>query len=198
VSNRLKVYLTALVCLSSSAAKDNLRKGIVSLYAHVLAFLARAIRAQKKNSIARIMEALWSYGNLTEFEDKCHRLCARVSEDARICDGQAIIEVLSRTLHEIHELHTSVIRLEDKADLGKLETAKGAMYNSADEGGLSRCLPDTRVHLLEQIFDWPAGHTGKRIFWLCGKAGTCHNNLSSEVDRVSIQVLGAGSSQRWC
>jgi hypothetical protein len=80
VSNRLKVYLTALVCLSSSAAKDNLRKGIVGLTAHVLAFLAHAIRAQKKNSMARIMEALWSYGNLTQFEDKCDRLCARVSE----------------------------------------------------------------------------------------------------------------------
>jgi hypothetical protein len=45
VSNRLKIYLDGFARLSSSAVKDNLRKSLVDLYAHILGFLARAIRA---------------------------------------------------------------------------------------------------------------------------------------------------------
>ncbi|GAB7334663.1 hypothetical protein MBLNU13_g06614t2 [Cladosporium sp. NU13] len=172
VSNRLKVYLDTFAFLSPSAAKDNLRKSIVRLYAHVLEFLARAIRIQQKKCAARVITALWNLSDLTEFEVKCDTLCARASEEARICDSRASLETQLRTLSEIHKIQTSVVRLEDKVDLRKLETAKEATYNSSTEGELSRCLPDTRTSLLEQIFDWATDRASKRIFWLCSKAGT--------------------------
>jgi hypothetical protein len=73
------------------------------------------------------------------------------------------------------------MRVENKVDLGKLETAKDATYNSSTEGGLSRCLPDTRTDLLEQIFNWAADPVGKHIFWLCGKAGTGKSTISRTV-----------------
>jgi hypothetical protein len=178
VSNRLKVYLDSFACLSPSAARENLRRSIVSLYAHVLEFLARAIRVQQKNRAARVITALWNLGDLTEFEDKCDRLCVRASEEARICDSRASLETQSHTLRKIHEVQTSLTRLEDKVDLSKLETAKEATYNSSAEGELPRCLPDTRTDLLEQIFDWAVNHASKRIFWLCGKAGTGKSTIS--------------------
>jgi hypothetical protein len=181
VSNRLKVYLDTFACLSPSPAKINLRKSLVSLYAHILEFLAHAIGVQQKKGIVRVWQALWDSGALMQFEDKCDKLCVRASEEARICDGRAGLEVQLRTLHEIHKAHASVMRLENKVDLGKLETAKDATYNSSTEGELSRCLPDTRLDLLEQIFDWAADHTGKRIFWLCGKAGTGKSTISRTV-----------------
>jgi hypothetical protein len=181
VSNRLKVYLDIYTYSSPSLATDNLRRSLVNLYVHILTFLARAIRIQRKRSVPMVVQALWDSGALFEFEEECDKLCIRASEEARICDERASLEAQLRILDEIYEICTSVMRLEDKTDLGKLETAKEATYNSSVEGELSRCLPDTRTDLLEQIFDWAADRTAKRIFWLCGKAGTGKSTISRTV-----------------
>jgi hypothetical protein len=181
VSNRLKIYLDTFASLPSSSAKENLRKSLMHLYVHILKFLAHAIIVQQQKGIVRVMQALWDSGDLSQFEDKCDKLCARASEEARICDSQASLGAQLQTLDKIHKVHTSVMRLEDKVDLGKLETAKEATYNSSAEGELSRCLPVTRTDLLEQIFDWAADHAGKRIFWLCGKDGTGKSTISRTI-----------------
>jgi len=181
VSNRLKVYLDIYAYSSPSLATDNLRRSLVHLYVHILTFLARAIRVQRKRSVSMVVQALWDSGALTEFEEECDKLCIRASEEARICDERASLEAQLRILDDIYEIYTSVMRLEDKIDLGKLETAKEATYNSSAEGELSKCLPDTRTDLLEQIFDWVADRTAKRIFWLCGKAGTGKSTISRTV-----------------
>ncbi|KAI7227738.1 hypothetical protein KC330_g8251 [Hortaea werneckii] len=171
VSNRLKVYLET--GLSPSAGGDNLRKSIVILYAHVLVFLARAICIQQRGRAERVMTALWNLGDLTEFEDQCDKLC---------------------TLRKIHEFQTGLLRLDAKVDLSKLETAKEATYDSSAEGELPRCLPDTRTNLLQQIFDWAAGHGGKRIFWLCGKAGTGKSTICRTVaQKLDADGLLGGS-----
>lgn len=181
VSNRLTVYLKTFVRLSPSAAKDNFCRSIVGLYACVLGFLARAIGVQQHKGTARAIQALWTSSDLTVFEDKCDRFCGRASEEARICDSQASLETQLKTSNEIHQLHTSVERVGDKVDLGKLETAKEATYNSSAEGEMARCLPDTRTELLGQIFAWATDYAGKRIFWLCGKAGTGKSTVSRTV-----------------
>jgi hypothetical protein len=170
VSNRLKVYLDTFAHLSLSPARDNLRKSLVALYAHVLGFLAQAIRVQKKRNPSRIIQGLWDLRDLTRFEEECDKLCARASEEARICDSRAGMEAQMRSLDEIHNLHTSVRRVEDKVILGNLVIVEEATYNSYADGELSRCLPDTRTDLLKQIFDWATDNTGERIFWLCGRS----------------------------
>jgi hypothetical protein len=180
-SNRLKVYLDTFARLAPSSATDNLRKSLVNLYVQILRFLAHAIRIQQKSSVMRVMDALWDSSILTQFEEECDKLCVRASEEARICDSRASLEAQLRNLEEIHNVHTSVMRLQEKVDLGKLEVARGAMYNSLTDGELSRCLPDTRTDLLKQISGWAADHTGKRIFWLCGKAGTGKSTISRTI-----------------
>jgi hypothetical protein len=181
VSNRLKVYLGICTHSLPSLATDNLRRSLVNLYVHILTFLAHAIRIQQKGRFVKVMQALWDSGVLVQFEEECDKLCVRASEEARICDSRASLEAQLRSLDEIHNVHTSVMRLEDKIDLGKLETANEATYNSSIEGELPRCLLETRTDLLEQITDWAVGHTGKRIFWLCGKAGTGKSTISRTV-----------------
>jgi hypothetical protein len=181
VSNRLKVYLDICAHLSPSLATDNLRRSLVNLYVHILTFLAHAIRIQQKRRVLKVMHALWDSGVLVQFEEESDKLCERASEEARICDSRASVEAQLQSLDEIHHVHTSVMRLEDKINLGNLETANEATYNSSTEGDLPRCLPDTRTDVLEQITDWAADHTGKRIFWLCGKAGTGKSTISRTV-----------------
>jgi hypothetical protein len=181
MSNRLKVYLDICAHSSPSLSTDSFRKSLVNLYVHILTFLARAIRVQRKRSVVRVLQALWDSSALIEFEEECDKLCIRASEEARICDSRASLEAHLQTMDGIFKVHTSVTKLEDKVDLGKLETAKEATYNSSTEGELSRCLPNTRTDLLEQIAYWAADQAGKRIFWLCGKAGTGKSTVSRTV-----------------
>ena len=181
ISNQLKVYLETFAGASPSAARDNLRKSIVRLYAHILEFLAHAIRVQQKNRAATLITALWNLGDLTEFEDKCDRLCIRTAEEARICDSRTSRETQLQVLRKIHEIQTGLLRLDAKVDLSKLETAKEATYNSSTEGELPRCLSGTRTDLLREIFGWAGSQASKRIFWLCGKAGTGKSTISRTV-----------------
>jgi WD40 repeat protein len=181
MGNRLTVYLDTYARLTPSIAATNFRRSLMDLYVHLLQFLGRAIRIQRKRSGMRAMQALWDSGDLMQFEEECDKLCLRASEEARICDSRACLEAQLRGLDEIHNAHASVVRVQVKVDLGKLETANEATYNSSAEGELSRCLPDTRTDLLEQIANWAVDHASKRIFWLCGKAGTGKSTISRTI-----------------
>ena len=193
MSNRLSVYLDVYGKLSPSPATRNFRTALVKLYAHIFCFLAHAIRIQRQRGIDRAVRALWDPHKLTQFEEECDKLCLRIGEEARVCDSQTNLEAHLRNLYEIHCLSTSVLKMQEKFDLSKLQIAGEAMYNSSTEGGLSRCLPNTRTDLLEQINSWAADPTGKRIFWLCGKAGTGKSTISRTVAQEldGKRLLGA-------
>lgn len=181
ISNRLSVYLDAYGHLSPSLATSNFGAALTRLYVQILCFIAHAVRIQRMRSISRAVQALWDSKIVMRFEEECDKLCARLSEEARICDNQADLEAQLRTLDDIHALHASVLRIQEKVDLSKLRTAGEATHNSSAEGELPRCLPNTRIDLLEQIADWAGDPTGKRIFWLCGKAGTGKSTISRTV-----------------
>jgi hypothetical protein len=84
------------------------------------------------------------------------------------------------------DLDNSMSVLRAKADLSKLKTASEATYDSCAEGGLARCLNGTRTQLLLKIIEWTKDVRGKRIFWLCGKAGigksTICRTIASELE----------------
>lgn len=187
VGNRLRVYLDIYAQLSRSYASDNFHKALVNLYAHLLAFLANAIRIQQKTTTARVIQGFWDLGSLTRFESECDNLCLRASEEARICEGEQSkewrekLDARLQSLDEIHRFHGSLVELEDKADLAKLITAREATYDSAAEGEQARCLPGTRTVLLDLIAGWAANPNGERIFWLCGKAGTGKSTIARSV-----------------
>ncbi|KAK5689539.1 hypothetical protein LTR17_026240 [Elasticomyces elasticus] len=187
MSNRLKVYLDIYARLSISLASDNFRKALLDLYVHILRFLAHAIRIQRKGSASRVLQALWDSSDLMRFKERCDILCARAGEEARICDsetGERWREKLNArllSLDRIHHLEAGLTKLQDKADLAKLLTAREATYDSSAEGGLPRCLPGTRTDLLGEILKWTANPQGKRIFWLCGKAGVGKSTISRTV-----------------
>ena len=186
-TNRLKVYLDFHTRLSPSLASDNLRKALVNLFAHVLQFLARAIQVYQQSGVTRLAQAVWNSDTLVSFEEKCDQLCGRAAEEASNCDRQVVQQVRERldnslkSLGDIHNIQESLVKIHDKADLAKLVTAKEATYDSTAEGDLPRCLPGTRVELLREIFGWTSDRSSKRIFWLCGKAGTGKSTISRTV-----------------
>jgi len=199
VSNRLKVYLDYYAHLPSSPATDNFRKALVDLYAHVLGFLAHAIHIYQKSSTARVVRAVWDAGSLAKFEVQCDRLCARAEEEASNCDRQVArqrkeeLDARLESLCEIHSIQSMLTKVQDKVDLTRLEVAGDATYNSFAEGGLARCLPGTRTDILAQIAVWASEPNSKRIFWLCGKAGTGKSTISRTVAQnlEEVGLLGA-------
>ncbi|KAI7202606.1 hypothetical protein KC316_g1743 [Hortaea werneckii] len=93
---------------------------------------------------------------------------------------QAIDEML---IDGFDNMDTNLVLLQTKVDLRNLTSAKGATYDSLAEGDLPRCLPGTRVELLNDIASWGADKAGKRIFWLCGMAGTGKSTISRTVSQ---------------
>jgi hypothetical protein len=186
-SHRLRVYSEMHAQLSSSPTSENLRRALVKLYARVLEFLAQAIDVQPRSTLSRVAQQLWSPDGIQQFEQECERLCEVAEQEARICDRETgarwrdRLEDSLRSLKDVHSIASSLSRVHEKIDLAKLMYAKDATYDSSTEGSLPRCLVGTRVELLRDILSWTTNQNGKRIFWLCGKAGIGKSTISRTI-----------------
>lgn len=104
---------------------------------HILSFLAQAIHGKSASSIAK---ALWGSDNLTQFEERCDVLCPRAAEETRLCASEISeqwrvnIDARLRSLDEIHHLKASLTKLQVKADLATLVSAREASYDSSADG----------------------------------------------------------------
>jgi hypothetical protein len=65
--------------------------------------------------------------------------------------------------------------------LKTLPTAADAPFNAIQRQHSPTCLPDTRVDLLHDIYDWVDGKDRPCIFWLNGLAGTGKSTISQTV-----------------
>lgn len=57
----------------------------------------------------------------------------------------------------------------------------GAAFNSIDRQQYSICLPDTRVDLLQEIYEWADKEDERCIFWLNGLAGTGKSTIAQTI-----------------
>jgi hypothetical protein len=56
------------------------------------------------------------------------------------------------------------------------------------------CLPDTRVDLLQEMYNWADGLNGQCIFWLNGLAGTGKSTIARTVARRHLEQERLGAS----
>ena len=201
-ANRLKAYIEFLYQLPTTLTRTNFQTAIIDLYAHMLRFLACAIRIYQTSTFHRALRAFWTRGDIVDFEKACNELGVRVEIEARNCDRtlgaqdrewigklkQDLQKVLEELKHS-HRLQKSLDRLEIKIDLNKLPYAKGAMYNSYGNDHIT-CHPATRVDLLNEIYDWARDPHSKSIFWLSGWPGIGKSTISRTVAKW---LAGQGS-----
>ena len=174
------MYIEFLYQLPTTLTRNNLETAVIELYAHVLRFLACAIRIYETSTSYRALRAFWTEGDIVDFEKSYNELGIRVEIEARNCDRTLAIQdrewigTLRQDLHTVleeleqsHRLQESLDRLEIKLDLDKLPYAKGAIYNSYEDDQIT-CYPATRVDLLNNIYHWTRHSHGKSIFWLSG------------------------------
>jgi hypothetical protein len=79
-------------------------------------------------------------------------------------------------------------------DLGKLEGAKEAGFDTFDDRDEVQCLQGTRTELLQQIMEWAMSPSQKCIFWLKGMAGTGKSTISRTVARSLKDTNHLGAS----
>ncbi|KAL3427466.1 vegetative incompatibility protein HET-E-1 [Phlyctema vagabunda] len=78
-----------------------------------------------------------------------------------------------------------------------LPRAKDAPFNAYNRQDEPACLPNTRVDLLQEIYDWADGKDGQDercIFWLSGLAGTGKSTISRTVARRYSEQKRLGAS----
>ncbi|KAJ5819444.1 hypothetical protein N7474_005035 [Penicillium riverlandense] len=85
-------------------------------------------------------------------------------------------------------------RINQHLDLGKLEGAMEAGFESFSDRDEVQCLQGTRTELLQQIMEWAMSPSQKSIFWLKGMAGTGKSTISRTVARSLKDTNHLGAS----
>ncbi|PWI63965.1 hypothetical protein PCL_01915, partial [Purpureocillium lilacinum] len=95
----------------------------------------------------------------------------------------------------VQDLRPAVFHDDQKAVLAQLEreVAAGACFDSSTEEDGPRCLPNTRLGLLQDISTWANDPSSEAIFWLNGMAGTGKSTVSRTLAQsfASQNQLGA-------
>ena len=76
----------------------------------------------------------------------------------------------------------------------RLPAAKDASFNSFAKQHEPTCLTNTRVDLLEQIYNWGDGDDQRYLFWLNGWAGTGKSTIARTVARRFFDQKRLGAS----
>ncbi|PVH67344.1 HET-domain-containing protein, partial [Cadophora sp. DSE1049] len=76
----------------------------------------------------------------------------------------------------------------------RLPYALDAPFNSYAKQDSSTCLPNTRVGLLEEIYNWVDSEDERCIFWLNGLAGTGKSTIARTVARRYFEQKRLGAS----
>ena len=82
---------------------------------------------------------------------------------------------------------------QERKLLAKLPVAEGATFDSRHQRHESKCLPETREQLLDEIDTWCKTSGGACIYWLSGMAGTGKSTIARTIaHRLAEEgILGA-------
>ena len=86
MSNRLRAHIEFLHQLSTTLTRIKFQTAMIELYAHILEFLARAIRIYRTSTSRRALRAFWTTDDIVEFRKTCLELGDRVEIEASNCD----------------------------------------------------------------------------------------------------------------
>jgi hypothetical protein len=205
--NRLKAYMEYLLKIPAAQSRSNFESVLVEFHAHILQFLASAIKIYQKRTLSRAFEAFWKPYEVNNFERECDRIAARAEIEASNCDRtlstlereeanqrKRHLERVLKELEELRGIEGMINTLASKIDLARLPSIDGAAFDSYQDELDARCHPDTRIDLLRQINDWAADRQGRCIFWLNGMAGTGKSTISRTVAQNFADAGRLGAS----
>ncbi|KAL6690568.1 hypothetical protein J3F84DRAFT_405089 [Trichoderma pleuroticola] len=87
-----------------------------------------------------------------------------------------------------------LLDIDYRAILDKLPVASDAYFDSFDESSKARCLPGTRVDLLQDVSNWAKNPDSHAVFWLNGMAGTGKSTISRTISEMFANEHRLGAS----
>ncbi|KAH6667462.1 vegetative incompatibility protein HET-E-1 [Halenospora varia] len=121
----------------------------------------------------------------TREEDKAYSLFGIFDVQIPLLYGEKRDKAFKRLLKEIDKPLKS---------LDRLLSAAHAPFNSYNKQHEPTCFPDTRVDLLQEIYNWADGQDERCIFWLNGLAGTGKSTIARTVARRYFDQKRLGAS----
>ncbi|KUJ20839.1 HET-domain-containing protein [Mollisia scopiformis] len=159
-----------------------------------------ALREQHLSQFGIDERFLWAKSRqTTRGEDKTYSLLGIFDVHMPLIYGEGEAKAFQRLRETIDKpSYTLVSSSSSKKDLlRQLPNADKAPYNAYDRQDEPACLPNTRVDLLQEIYDWIDGKDGQDercIFWLSGLAGTGKSTISRTVARRCSEQKRLGAS----
>jgi hypothetical protein len=148
---------------------------------------------------------LWAENRqTTRGEDEAYSLFGIFDIQMPLLYGEGRDKALRRLREEIDKpskgkrqtsvSHSTKRALTSNPGLDRLLSAADAPFNSYNKRHLPTCLSDTRVDLLQQIYDWADGEDERCIFWLNGLAGTGKSTIARTIAREYFDRRRLGAS----
>ncbi|RDW85430.1 hypothetical protein BP5796_03755 [Coleophoma crateriformis] len=175
-------------------------KGIANLYAEAFYQYESISQGNNRNGIPKRLQDFEYYIEQSRDLDRC----ILGSEAPQRSSSNDIASTDSNSLKNLIGILVEALQnsgKEDKGDdyheasslLDRLPYADEAPFNSYHRQHEPRCLPETRVGVLREIFDWADRHDNHFIFWLNGFAGTGKSTIARTIalDFHSKKHLGA-------
>ncbi|QYS92872.1 hypothetical protein H0G86_000264 [Trichoderma simmonsii] len=110
----------------------------------------------------------------------------------RINSLERCMQVINKSL-QVDQTNL-LLDIDYRAILDKLPVASDAYFDSFDESSKARCLPDTRVDLLQDVSNWAKNPDSHAVFWLNGMAGTGKSTISRTISEVFANENRLGAS----
>ncbi|KAJ3542335.1 hypothetical protein NM208_g4157 [Fusarium decemcellulare] len=108
--------------------------------------------------------------------------------------AQKMVESFAEVSQELRDLKEFNHSSYSNAVLDRLPIARGAAYDSSDSSDAPKCLENTRVDILREIYEWAGDPASATLFWLSGMAGTGKSTISRTVaDRLAGEGNFGGS-----
>ncbi|KAH9203237.1 hypothetical protein DL95DRAFT_529729 [Leptodontidium sp. 2 PMI_412] len=126
----------------------------------------------------------------TRAEDKAYSLFGIFDIQMPLLYGEGEAKAFQR----LREAIDKPFKGPEKDLLRHLPYANEAPFNSYNRQHESTCHPDTRVDLLQEIYDWCEGHDKPCIFWLNGLAGTGKSTIARTIARKYSEQGHLGAS----
>ncbi|KAL6790855.1 hypothetical protein J3E68DRAFT_443102 [Trichoderma sp. SZMC 28012] len=110
----------------------------------------------------------------------------------RINSLERCMQVINKSL-QVDQTNL-LLDIDNRAILEKLPVASDAYFDSFDESSKARCLPETRVDLLQDVANWAKNPDSDVVFWLNGMAGTGKLTISRTISEMFANENRLGAS----
>lgn len=156
--------------------------------AHVLQDITgidiEALRGTPLSRFSTTIRMSWAAGRETKREeDWDYSLFGIFDVNMPLIYGEGRQKARRRLEKEIDETFSIVLPI-----------AEGASFDSHVQEHNAKCIPDTRVALLDHIYRWTNDTTGKPIFWLSGMAGTGKSTVARTIAHSFAKSKQLGAS----